>query len=577
MKYIHLSFVYMAVSLLSMIHVASFAAEYTDLVPTYSSLGFNGELVLGDISSVRLSVSAQLETIGDAKAYIMLGEEVKAETDGIKTEEYWDGYPQTTSVILNFVAPVRLLGGNTYRLVIPAGTFRNHANPSELYGELSQSFEVPDGFVGKDSLLYDGCQLSSVHFGGFDFGKAELEKVGNPKMSLYKGGELIASAEVNLTCHKFHSGMHSYINFMFPARVNLEPGVKYTLAFPEGGLRSKVKPDVVSREVRISVTGAVHKAPFLGEADQSGIVFKECSMCYSAKAMIGDVESPSFFFDRHVVVTDGAVAYIMHGDEVMATSCTLSAEDQSRADEPATRVYARFSAPVRLPKGADYQLVIPAGVIYDSGNAAVVAGKLTYDFTVPGDFTWDSGNVNDYCDRLYDGCCLSAISDGDISFGIIETVAAVVEPKIYLYKEDALLAECSVDVGSDWGIGYMSFDFGKSIKLDSDAFYQLVFPAGYVHATWRDDIVNKELRINIYGANSGTAVSDVVSGKVSLSCRDGVLHLNGVPHGARVEVLTVGGNMVYSGKSYSESMQIPLPLNGCYVVRVGGKAYKVMV
>ena len=571
MKKKFLFLVCLAVSFLFIVPVASFAAEYTDFVPTYSTLGFNGELVLDDISSVRLSVPVQAEVAGTAKAYIMFGDEVKAETDDIKTEEYWSGSPKTTSVIVTFAAPVRLLGGNTYRLVIPAGTFRNHVNPSELYGELSQSFEVPDGFVGKDSQLYDGCELPSVHFGGFDFGKVELEKVGDPKVSLYNGGELIASVDVSLSCHKFHPGMHSYINFTFPVRVNLERGACYTLVFPEGGLRSKVKPDVVSRELRISVTGAACKVPVLGEADQSGIVYKGCSMGYSAKAMIGDVESPSFFFGRHVAVKDGAAAYIMQGDEVMAVSDSLYAEDQSRAGEPATRVYARFSAPVRLPKGTDYQLVIPAGALCDKDDMSVVVGKFVYGFTVPGDFEGIPGDVNDYSDRLYDGCTLPVLSDGNISFGNIPTAAAVENPHVSLCKGGIVVAEGDAEVGADWDTGYLYFKFGEVMKLEPGAHYELVLPAGIAHATDREDIVNKEMRINIYGPQSGTGVSSATSSGLSVSCAGGVLHVSGASVGTPIEVFTIGGSMVRSCKAQSGSVQMPLPGKGCYVVRVGGK------
>ena len=544
---------------------AACAAEESSITFDYCQLGYNGNIVCEDIKDTRFVFSSLVVADANAKAYICLGEEVLAESSSVKSYFYWDN--SGTRVEVSFASPIRLAKGNIYKIVLAAGAVHSYNNPAEVSGEISQEFEVPEYLTGIDSQLFDGCSLSRLQIGGFNFGAAEVEKTGNPKIKLYKGNELLDEAEISVGWDDYPLTNHSYVNFIFDKRIDLEEGSTYYLVLPEGSVRSKVRNDIVSKEIRVKINGVARQRLDFGEENKSAIVPEYCSLSSYSFPVCDDIDEPYFYFDCHVDVKEEAKAYIVSGDDVLAVSSKIVPNTYKEK----TEVVVVFDAPVRLPKGFSYKLVIPAGTIRLHDNPDVLAGKIVGDFFVPGDFegvlTAPSG--------IYDGCVVNSIFSGTIDFGLIETVS-VDGAKLCLYKGDEEIASCDADAQYDDALGYMYFNFGKTIELEEDAQYQLVLPAGSVRTRWREDIVNKEMRINIYGPKFNTAVSDVVSDKVSLSCRDGVLHLNGVPHGAQVEVLTVGGNMVYSGKSYSESMQIPLPLNGCYLVRVGGKAYKVV-
>ena len=119
------------------------------------------------------------------------------------------------------------------------------------------------------------------------------------------------------------------------------------------------------------------------------------------------------------------------------------------------------------------------------------------------------------------------------------------EKKVYLYKGDELVATARGTLQGDMGGVVLDFIFTHDIKLEDNAHYQLVLPAGTVRSTFREDIVNRELRLNIYGPNSSTSVADLHTvAAATVSCRNGVLSVSGAGHDALVEVFNTNGTMV---------------------------------
>lgn len=554
------------------------ASEEKDFVPYYCFWGDMGEFVCGDIEKIEISIYEKVDVADTATARIMLGDEVVAESSKMECKKEWKDYEKETEIKFYFSAPVKIEKGRVYRLVLPAGNFKSHDNPEVGYKEYSKEIELTNYFVGTDSQLFDGCNLSFLYCGGFRFGKmnAKLEKVGNPKISIYRGKDLVASADVMLTHDYTADGVFSsYIQFYFDQRIEFEEGIVYTLLFPEGSLRMKSRNEVVNREICINIIGKAYVPPSLGEENTSEIVPSYCTFDgremfvgdYPDPPVFYDIEKPDFYFKSWVDVKEGTRAYVMHGDEVVAVSKPLVAGDYHSSRGASVMLYMPFDSPLRLPKGKDYKIVVPAGSVYSVDNPSVVAGRLECAFHVSGDFP---GEFSKYTSKIYDGCTLNSILSETVSFGQIET-APVGNPKILLYKGDDLVAEGEVNIGWDFGMGYMAFNFGKAIPLEEDTHYQLVFPAGSARSIRRPDIVNLEMRINIYGPKSGTGVFSATSSAVSVSCTGGMLHVSGADDGTPIEVFTVGGSMVRSCKAKSGGVQMPLPGKGCYVVRVGGK------
>lgn len=209
------------------------------------------------------------------------------------------------------------------------------------------------------------------------------------------------------------------------------------------------------------------------------------------------------------------------------------------------------------------------GVVYSKDNPDFVAGKLSHEFFVPGDFDVLCENP------LYDGCMMTSLQKGSLRFGHIET-ESVADAKLYLYHGDDIVGSCPAGAYWDLDLGGMYFDFGKTIDFVDGERYTLLLPEGSVRTRFREDIVNKELCLNIYGSRSGMDVVGAVSDDVSVSCHNSVLHVGGVPYGMSVEVFAAGGGMVYSHNIDHGEIQIPLLAKGCYLVRVCGKTYKVV-
>lgn len=518
--------------------------------------GINGYQVCSDIKTVNVLFRSWVDVNSNAKLSIMSGNKVMAETSNIEARVYQESSTILTAV---FSQPVRLPKGESYKAVLSEGAVHSHNSQMAESEEYVQDFSVPDDFVGASQWFVDGCAMSSLHIGGFDFGEIETEKTGDAEVLLYRGTDLLETCSMTTS----HTVGHGYMNFDFGKRVSLDEGVQYELVVPKGSVRSRFRDDIVNKEMRIRITGAAYIEPTLGEESESGPAVTECTLGYGGRLVFGDIENPAFYFKGNIGVAEDAVAYIMSGNEVMATSSKLTVSSYGGS----STLGVVFDAPVRLPKDGSYRLVIPAGKVYDKDAPGDKAGLVARDFKVPGDFVASTGTI-------YDGCILESLHNGSFGFGTIETVNAKDDAALYLYKGENVFASCPINAKWDFDAGYMDFDFGKTIELEKDVKYTLLLPEGSVCTRLREDIVNKEMRINIYGPKSGTGVEGVASGAVSVSCRGSILRICNVQQGQLVEVFSYDGRLVQRVKATQTSVEIPLPGKGCYVVRVGGKTMK---
>lgn len=551
----------------------------------YLSFDGMGESVCSDINTVVMGFWNRMDLQKDAVAEIWLDGKLLVKSDNIKLFQSWDFNMEETKVTITFDSPAKLEKGRKYKFLLPAGTFCSHDNPEIKSDVYSRDIELTNWLSCKDSQLFDGCALPYLQAGGFVFGAMDkdLEKVNNPKASLYKGNELMAEAKINLLTQPILSAPMSepYINFLFDKRIDFEQGGVYTLVVPEGSVRVKSRKDVVNKEIRINITGTQYVPPVLGKENPSGLKpdFFALSSMYiygTADCFVGDLIRPYMIFGDldisggcpRLEVKDGAKAYVMCGNEVVATTAALSSEYLR-----GTTIHALFYSPVRLPKGKSYQLVIPEGSIYGYDDPTVTVGKISLPFVVPDGFDAASSIYT----GVYEGCTLSSIKKGCFHFPDVEVCSLLNEKKVYLYKGDELVATARGTLQGDMGGVVLDFIFTHDIKLEDNAHYQLVLPAGTVRSTFREDIVNRELRLNIYGPNSSTSVADLHTvATATVSCRNGVLSVSGAGHDALVEVFNTNGTMVQRCVAEDGSVRTTLPSKGCYVVSVGGKKSKIL-
>ena len=83
---------------------------------------------------------------------------------------------------------------------------------------------------------------------------------------------------------------------------------------------------------------------------------------------------------------------------------------------------------------------------------------------------------------MYEGCTLSSIKKGCFHFPDVEVCSLLNEKKVYLYKGDELVATARGTLQGDMGGVVLDFIFTHDIKLEDNAHYQLVLPAGTVPA-----------------------------------------------------------------------------------------------
>lgn len=147
-----------------------------------------------------------------------------------------------------------------------------------------------------------------------------------------------------------------------------------------------------------------------------------------------------------------------------------------------------------LPKGATYDLCIPAGVVGSSETiegTQLVNAASSAQFSVPESLGATFGPE--------DGLHIPDSKHFIVFYWKFET-KAVGESKFDLYREDEKIAELPAYVIWDWDLGQAYPVFEEYMTFDKGVNYKLVLPAGSVSSIYRDDIANEEVVFNFTGA-----------------------------------------------------------------------------
>lgn len=337
-----------AVSLLSLSFMNP--AFSSDLVPEVCTIG--DRPVYFPIESVRFIFSCSIEVVPGSEAFIYCGSSPVA--SGVLSASNYSGATSTEgTALVSFDEPLVLPKGNSYRLVVPAGSIFSSACPSDSNSELSVPFEVPATLGSARPSVSSGSILTGERSLGFYFGTETALAVDDGTITLLREGVPVRS----YPCSVSWDWDLGYAGADFGEELKFESGVVYTLQLPPGIVRSLYRSDITNEYAEVSFVGG-YTAPV------PPLDYVWCSLFEDFRGDVLDVVR--FYYDRPVFLsTDPCVRLLEDGYPVLEVTPTLSVESDKWV------LSADFSG-FSLDPGSCYSIVIPAGtLISESGDIVV--------------------------------------------------------------------------------------------------------------------------------------------------------------------------------------------------------------
>lgn len=220
----------------------------------------------------------------------------------------------------------------------------------------------------------------------------------------------------------------------------------------------------------------------------SVLVPEQCSL-ENGSAIDRPLNFIKFSFDGAVVLDGNARAFVMHGDEVVATASSIEERNDVVQNRTQGWIIVNFSGEC-LPLGEEYALHVSAGSVCLQEDNTVTNDELTVAFSVPADMGeayFDVENEVEVSGKRHLSC----------SWG--HEAMAVGNPEWEVYRDGELVRTYPATVSSDWELGSAFLDFGDLMHFEKGISFSIVLPAGSV-CTHREDIMNREASLDFKGS-----------------------------------------------------------------------------
>ncbi len=235
----------------------------------------------------------------------------------------------------------------------------------------------------------------------------------------------------------------------------------------------------------LMMTATAHPA-----SAQGTLVPEQCTVGIGGRPVCYPIEDIGFSFEGPITAEEGAKGYITcNGDTVAEKEITV------RNHSSQGWAIMLFDEPLILPKGQDYRVSIPAGMLALESDPTVTNDELASDFNIP-------ASLPEAINRIEDGDTIEELSWFTFYYRV-ETKALATNPQATLYRkindEWVDVRTFPVNVTYDWDLGQAWVDFGGTMHFEKGGEYKLVMKAGTISALYRDDIVNEEASITFTG------------------------------------------------------------------------------
>lgn len=207
-----------------------------------------------------------------------------------------------------------------------------------------------------------------------------------------------------------------------------------------------------------------------------------------------NISNVRFCFDTAISLKDDAVGYVYDDGNIVAKG-SFSIVPLSNDKEAQLNIE---NAPLLLPLGKEYSIVIPEGVFLSVGNTEDRSDRIELKCNIPEKFS-DFDTDIDY--QLPDGTHAQhpLLSEGTFMFYYCIELASVDNAKMILCRNDIPIMEFPVGGGWDFGMGFTTTKFGRMLNFEKGVKYTFILPEGSVCSKLRDDMVNAEAKKECYG------------------------------------------------------------------------------
>lgn len=273
-----------------------------------------------------------------------------------------------------------------------------------------------------------------------------------------------------------------------------------------------------------------------------------------------------FSFDGAVgVATDATATIYSEGEAIL--SQPLYANNYVGENRTQGLAIMEFDSQLVLPKGKQYTVVVPAGVIYKEDDSSVVNAELSVNFEVPASLRYLEPSIEDG----------SVLAEAEILGFYFDTEIASIEgSEVILYRDDVELQRYPCSASWDWDLGFAGVVFDKKVFFENDVTYRLTLPAGNVSVTDREDITNEEVSVTFIGG-SDSGVAEIKATEPTIEIEDNIITVSRIPDGTEVSLYSLDGKQILSTVAKKDTISMSIGISGIYLLTVNGKTFKLYV
>lgn len=238
----------------------------------------------------------------------------------------------------------------------------------------------------------------------------------------------------------------------------------------------------MKHSILITMALAAATLPAMG-AD--ALIPEQCSV--GDRPFVYPLEYIEFTFDGEIALGDHPSAMISGEKWISATSFEVSNYKGQKRTQGTLIIWFEKQ---NLPLGHDYELCVLPGTVNLAADPSTANDKIKVNFSVPADlgqhrFDYEQNAVIESARHIW------------VYWGY-ET-EPYNNPVFRLYHDDDLIGVYPAHVGWDWNLGQAYADFGGEMRFERDEHYSLVLPAVSVRSCYRDDLFNREARLDFIG------------------------------------------------------------------------------
>lgn len=374
---------------------------------------------------------------------------------------------------------------------------------------------------------------------------AKLVPVAAPEALVTRGAEVVA--KLPLTLEDYQNGSNAVIRL--EEGLVLPAGHAYKITVPKGSFAKSEDPAVTNDEYVIDFEIPATFSLQSTSPEQGSVVAGKLSML-------------QFFFPTEVAAFDGAEMTLYCEGKPMRTLPCATGWDWDLG-----QAQMLLGAECAFQEGLNYSVKLPRGAVHALYRDDIVNEECELNFT--GGWTEPAKPLNFYKSYIEDN---HGSTLGVVKFYYNDEVALSPEPAVQVWEGPCteLLKEVVPTLAREDKDWVLTADFGLLETPYREDGYTIVVPEGTLVAADGSVVFNQRGDVPF---QETTSVLSLDASKTSLRANGRTVSVTG--NAGRVTAYTLDGRKI--AEATGDGASLTLPAAGAYVVRAGGRAWKLMV